>query len=225
MKTLSSRMKISTVEQKKKHHDKGRNPTLTTKENKIKRTQLSTRKRLNRKTSLPRLKNTPININRNPKQLHHQNLQRIKQQFQNHQTAFLRPSQLNTHHNLLRMSYHFFWRSSKRTLHEAFKDFATQDFPIDRFYLVVKVNSQSSSEAILRATSSDSDAFYFPTPIPATAPVYNPTPLNLKDNKLQLLKDAQRKRIILMLVGGSLRNHWPPKGIKPYSVGNLYTHF
>lgn len=79
----------------------------------------------------------------------------------------------------------FFWRSSKRTLHEAFKDFATQDFPIDRFYPVVKVNSQSSSEAILRATSSDSDAFYFPTPIPATAPVYNPTPLNLKDNKLQ----------------------------------------
>lgn len=100
-----------------------------------------------------------------------------------------------------------FRRSSKSTLHEAFKDFATQDFPIDRFYPVVKVNSQSSSEAILRATSSDSDAFYFPTPIPATAPVYNPTPLNLKDNKLQLLKDAQRKRIILMLVGGSLRNH------------------
>lgn len=61
---------------------------------------------------------------------------------------------------------------------------------------VVKANSQSSSEAILRATSSDSDAFYFPTPIPATAPVYNPTPLNLKDNKLQQLKDAQRKRII-----------------------------
>lgn len=78
-------------------------------------------------------------------------------------------------------------------MHEAFKDFATQDFPIDRFYPVVKVNSQSSSEAILRATSSDSDAFYFPTPIPATAPVYNPTPLNLKDNKLQQLKDAQRK--------------------------------
>lgn len=70
-------------------------------------------------------------------------------------------------------------------MHEAFKDFATQDFPIDRFYPVVKVNSQSSSEAILRATSSDSDAFYFPTQIPATAPVYNPTPLNLKDNKLQ----------------------------------------
>lgn len=78
-------------------------------------------------------------------------------------------------------------------MHEAFKDFATQNFPIDRFYPVVKVNSQSSSEAILRATSSDSDAFYFPTPIPATAPVYNPTPLNLKDNKLQQLKDAQRK--------------------------------
>lgn len=104
------------------------------------------------------------------------------------------------------MSYHFL-RSSKRTLHEEFKDFATQDFPIDRFNPVVEVNSQSSSEAILRATSSDSDAFYFPTPIPATAPVYNPTPLNLKDNKLQQLKDAQRKRIILMLVGGSLRNH------------------
>lgn len=205
MKTLSSRMKCLRLS-KKKHHDKGRNPTLTTKENKIKRTQFSTRKRLNRKTSLPRLKNTPININRNPKQLHHQNLQRIKQQFQNHQTAFLRPSQLYTHHNLLRMSYHFFKGvlRGRCTRHLKISPHRT---PIDRFYPVVKVNSQSSSAAILRATSSDSDAFYFPTPIPATAPVYNPTPLNLKDNKLQLLQDAQRKRIILMLVGGSLRNH------------------
>lgn len=190
---------------KKEHRDKGGNPTLPTKENKIKRTR-------NRKTSLPRLKNTPININRNPKQLHHQNLQRIKQQFQNHQTAFLRPSQLNTHHNLLRMSYHFFFlRSSKRTLHEAFKDFATQHFLIDRFYPVVKVNPQSSSEAILRATSSDSDAFYFPTRIPATAPVYNPTPLNLKDNKLQQLKDAQRKKNHFNVSGRKFKKSLTPQ--------------
>lgn len=36
----------------------------------------------------------------------------------------------------------------------------------------------------------DSYASYTPTPIPATAHVYNPTPLDLKDNKLQQLKDA-----------------------------------
>lgn len=96
-------------------------------------------------------------------------------------------------------------------MHEAFKDFATQDFPIDRFYPVVKVYSQSSFEAILRATSFDSDAFYFPTSIPATAPVYNPTPLNLKDNKLQQLKDARRKKIILMLVGGKFKKSLTPQ--------------
>lgn len=86
-------------------------------------------------------------------------------------------------------------------MQEAFKEFATLDFRKDLFPPVVKANSQPSSEAILGAISSDSDASHFPTPIPATGPVYSPTPLNLKDNKLQQLKDARKKRIILN-VGG-----------------------
>lgn len=127
-------------------------------------------------------------------------------------------------------------------MQEAFKEVATLDFPKDLFPPVVKVNSNSSSqsEAILGAISSDSDASYTPTPIPSTAPVYNPTPLNLKDNKLQLLKDAQKKRIVLNVGGrkfetsvstllakpdGLLAKMIGPKGIKPYSVDNLYTYF
>lgn len=59
---------------------------------------------------------------------------------------------------------------------------------------VVKVNSNSSSqsEAVLGAISSNSDASYNPTPLPA--PVYNPTPLSLKDNNLQQLKDAKKRK-------------------------------
>lgn len=66
---------------------------------------------------------------------------------------------------------------------------------------VVKVNSHASpqSETVLGAISSNSDASYTPTPIPA--PVYNPTPLNLKDNNLQQLKDAKKKRRIILNLG------------------------
>lgn len=90
---------------------------------------------------------------------------------------------------------------SEDKLQEAFKEAATLDFPTNLFSPVVKGNSPPSSEAILGAVSSDLDASYFPTQIPATSSVYNSTPLNLKDNKLQQLKDAQKKRIILN-VGG-----------------------
>lgn len=90
---------------------------------------------------------------------------------------------------------------SEDKLQESFKEAATLDFSTDLFPPVVKGNSPPSSEAILGAVSSDLDASYFPTPIPATSPVYNPTHLNLKDNKLQQLKDAQKKRIILNVEG------------------------
>lgn len=130
---------------------------------------------------------------------------------------------------------------SEDELQEAFKEVATMDFPQDLFPPVVKVNSNSASlsETILGAISSDSDS-YTPTPIPSTAPVYKPTPLNLKDNKLQHLKDAQKKRIVLNVGGrkfetsvstllakpdGLLAKMIGPKGIKPYSVDNLYTYF
>lgn len=48
------------------------------------------------------------------------------------------------------------------------------------------------SETVLGAISSNSDASYNPTPLPA--PLHNPTPLNLKDNNLQQLKDAQKEK-------------------------------
>lgn len=125
-------------------------------------------------------------------------------------------------------------------MQEAFKEVATMGFPKDLFPPVVKVNSNSASlsEAILGAISPDSDS-YTPTPIPSTAPVLKPTPLNLKDNKLQHLKDAQKKRTVmnggrkfetsvstlLAKPDGLLAKMIGPKGIKPYSVDNLYTYF
>lgn len=125
---------------------------------------------------------------------------------------------------------------SEDELQEAFKEVATMGFPKDLFPPVVKINSNSASlsEAILGAISPDSDS-YTPTPIPSTAPVYKPTPLNLKDNKLQHLKDAQKKRTVLnggrkfetsvstLLAkpDGLLAKMIGPKGIKPYSVDNL----
>lgn len=95
---------------------------------------------------------------------------------------------------------------SEDELQEAFKEVATLDLPKDLFPPVVKVNSQSSSqcEAILGAIASDSDVSYSPTVIPSTAPVYNPTPLNLKDTKLQQLKEQKK-----MLGGESLRHLCP----------------
>lgn len=72
---------------------------------------------------------------------------------------------------------------SEDELQEAFKEVATMDFPQDLFPPVVKVNSNSASlsETILGAISSNSDS-YTPTPIPSTAPVYKPTPLNLRNH-------------------------------------------
>lgn len=92
------------------------------------------------------------------------------------------------------MSYFYLLRSSQRKSYRRhLKKSPHWNFQNNSFSPVVEVNlhSSSQSETVLGTISSNSDASYNPTPLPA--PVHNPTPLNLKHNKLQQLKDAQKK--------------------------------
>lgn len=219
-------MKISTVE-RKKTPQKVENlsttteiyHTLITRGKKTKRIHRNSWNPLKRKTSLPHFRYQQRKINISLKLPNHPILQRLKQYYQNPQTTFIQPprrltSRLQTRHNNLQTPCPYSQRSSPRT--SCRKHSKKLTLWKDLFSPVVKVTSKSSSEANFGATSSDSftvDNSYSPTPISAKAPVYNPTHINLQDSKIQQLKDG----LLVKMIG--------PKGIRPYTVNNLYIYF
>lgn len=179
-------MKIFAIQRKRTPKQEGnlkktieKDPTLTTKENKINRSQFSNRKQIKRKNITSPLKESTKKNKQKIETVITSKPHRTNQQLQNHQTAFLQPSQLQTNHNHLGCLFLFAEEFSEDELQGVFKEVPTLKFPKDIFLPVVKVNSHASSQSktVICAISSNSDASYTPTPLPA--PVHNPTPLNL----------------------------------------------